>query len=161
MQQGRPPIKPSLLPKLIGQDVTFTSLHSSSDAGIRSRLACSLSAVVVTTSVVMLQLFHMYIHCAFVHLTLSHSLPHRLTRSLTDSLLHLLIHSFVNALCVFPYGLVTCKPLIASCMRFCFGTRRTDIHVCRCCYNALRLLLASLFDAFLARKQALHDLETL
>ena len=94
-------------------------------------------------------IIHMYIHCAFVHLTLSHSL------------LHSLIHSFVNAFSVFPYMLVTCKPLIASCMRFCFGTRRTDIHVCRCCYNALRLPLTSLFDAFLARKQALHDLETL
>ncbi|KAL0045300.1 hypothetical protein WJX82_003127 [Trebouxia sp. C0006] len=33
MQQGRPPIRSSLLPKLIGTDVTFTSLHYSSDPG--------------------------------------------------------------------------------------------------------------------------------
>jgi len=39
MQQGgRPAIKPSLLPKLIAPDITFTSLHSSSDPGIWSCL---------------------------------------------------------------------------------------------------------------------------
>jgi len=43
MQQGRPPSKPSLLPKLIGPGVTFTSLHSSSDPGTGWHLACSLA----------------------------------------------------------------------------------------------------------------------
>ncbi len=43
MQQGRPPIKASLLPKLIGPDATFTPLHSSSDPGTWLRLACSVS----------------------------------------------------------------------------------------------------------------------
>ncbi|DBA75369.1 TPA: hypothetical protein ACH3X1_010636 [Trebouxia sp. C0004] len=42
MQQGRPPIGPSLLPKLIGPGAAFTSLHSSSDPGGQCTLQESL-----------------------------------------------------------------------------------------------------------------------